>query len=644
VNRKRYTYSSPLAYSVSGPGAGKVADSEGPALRIITVAPRWRVVACAALLTLCAAFTAYYRVFVGLTSYDDEGYMIWTVKNFFSGQALYDQVATVYGPFYYFYEWCVLSVTGLPAASDSLRPVSAAFWVAAALMAFVLVYRATGSLALAMCAHLLAFRALEFIGTEPAHPQEACIFLLLALGRAFYIANRTLRMVLMGVLAGVIAASKINLGIFVLVALTVGLTYAHPPGWRRRAACVAVSLGALALPAVLMWDRFAEPWALSYCALVVLSLASVLVTVWRMPWTRGRGLHDLGLVAGVFAATATAICCFALAHGSTLRNLFVWLFVMSRRWSQSWSLPVHLRSAALGWAVLGLMFAWYAGRHRFADRWLAVLKLAFGAAVLLMCATDRYQGLLNFATPCLWLLAARPANAGAGPGDNRVRSLLALFGVIQVLYAYPVAGSQVAFVAVFMIVIAGICFWDGLSWIMRRRFEGPSNRIPKWVSTTAQVSAALLIAGLNLAFAWDARRTYDSLRSLNLPGSTRVRVEPEKAAALRAIVSRVNSSCGTLVTEPGLFSFHLWTGKPSPPGVDHQVWVPSLDDAAQNTIVRELARDPRSCVVYRQDVADLWTKGTDVSAKPVIRFIRENFEVVFAGSGYSLLMRRRVAG
>ena len=103
---------------------------------------------------------------------------MWTVKNFLGGQALYDQVATVYGPFYYLYEWCALSLTGVSAASDSLRLVSVAFWVAAALIAFVLVYRATGSLLLAVCVHLLVFRALGFIGEEPAHPQEACILLL----------------------------------------------------------------------------------------------------------------------------------------------------------------------------------------------------------------------------------------------------------------------------------------------------------------------------------------------------------------------------------------------------------------------------------------------------------------------------------
>ena len=34
---------------------------------------RGRVFACAVLLTICAAFTAYYRVFVSLANYDDEG-------------------------------------------------------------------------------------------------------------------------------------------------------------------------------------------------------------------------------------------------------------------------------------------------------------------------------------------------------------------------------------------------------------------------------------------------------------------------------------------------------------------------------------------------------------------------------------------
>ena len=595
--------------------------------------------ACGLALTLCAAFAAGYDAFTSLAKYDDEGYMMWTVKNFLAGHALYDRVVTVYGPFYYLYEWSILSITGAPAASDSLRLVSAAFWVAAALVAFLLAYRATGSLVLAAGVHLLAFRALGFIGEETAHPQEACVLLLLALCRAFYIANPRLRMIMMGVLGGAMAATKINLGIFVVVALTVGLTFAQPRGWRRNAACIAVSLGALALPAVLMWDRRTELWAISFCALIVFSLASTLLTVLGLPSKSSYGLRDAALVAGTFLGTAAAICCFPLTQGSTLKSLFQWLVVMPYRWSQSWSLSPNIHPGALVWAAAGIAFAWYAYNGRIADRWLAMVKLAFGVAVVLFVATDRYSGLLNFATPYLWLVAARPMNAGSNSLYATARALLALLGVIQALYAYPVAGSQVGLVAVLMIVVAAICFWDAVSWGRSRGFETRFTRNRSWMPLAVQVTAALLIAGLSLSIAWSARRKYESFVALDFPGAMHVRVEPEKAAALRAIVSRINSSCGTLITEPGLFSFHLWTGKPSPPGLDQQVWM-FLDDAAQAAIVREIARDPRACVVYDREMVDFWTRGTNVSAKPGVRFIRENFRTVLEGSGYSLMMRR----
>jgi len=310
---------------------------------------------------------------------------------------------------------------------------------------------------------------------------------------------------------------------------------------------------------------------------------------------------------------------------------------------QSWSYPPNIHSEALAWAAIGLIFAWCVARRQVADRWLALLKIAFGAAVVLMCITDRYEGLLNYATPFLWLVAARPGNTDASPRCATARSLLALLGAIQVLYAYPVAGSQVVFVAVLMIVVAGLCFWDGLSWFRRPRLEARPNRTTNRWPAVARVSAAVLIACLNLAFAWDARRTYESFSPLDLPGSRHVRVEPDKATALRAIVSRINSSCSTLLTEPGLFSFHLWTGKPSPGGVDHQLWMSLLDDATHNAIVEKLSSDPRACVVYQQELVNFWAPGANIQAKPLIRYIRENFHQVIEGSGYSLMMRNGLA-
>jgi archaeosine-15-forming tRNA-guanine transglycosylase len=69
-----------------------------------------------------------------------------------------------------------------------------------------------------------------------------------------------------------------------------------------------------------------------------------------------------------------------------------------------------------------------------------------------------------------------------------------------------------------------------------------------------------------------------------------------------------------------------------------------LDNAKQSAIVQELASDPRACVVYQQEVAEFWASGADIQAKPVVRFIRENFHKVIEGSGYSLLMRNPPTG
>jgi hypothetical protein len=605
-------------------------------------AHRGRVAAWAVLLTICASFTAWHIALVSLANFDDEGYMMWTVKNFLDGHALYDQVATVYGPFYYLYEWCALSITGVPATSDSLRLVSDFFWVAAALMAFALAYRATRSLILAAVVHLLAFRALVAIGEAPVHPQEACIFLLLALGYAFFVGRRTVRMMMLGALAGAIAASKVNLGVFVLVALTVGIAYAQRPGWRRRVACVCVSLAALPLPAVLMWDRRTDTWAVLYAVLVMLSVGAVLLTVSRIPWKSSLGPRDAAVAAASFAATTGAICCFPLFHGSTLYGLFEWLIIIPQReYGQSWALPANIHPIAIAWACLGLCTAWYAGTHRVVDGWVAALKVGFGAGVLFLCATDRYGGLLNFATPFLWLVVTSPLAPDSSTRQNHRDPLafLALLGVFQSLYGYPVAGAQVGLLSVPMIVIAGICAWDGLKWLEYRTVAMARPEISQRISIATRTAAAVLIAGLNLAYAWSAQRTYHERAPLNLPGAGHVRVEASMAATLQTLVARINASCGTLITEPGLFSFHLWTGKPSPRGIDHQVWMALVDDTGQAAIVREVAVDPRACVVYQQKVVDLWTRGSNVSGKPMVRFIRNNFHTVYESSGYRLLMR-----
>src|SRR4051812_19814364 len=100
---------------------------------------------CSLLVTVCGALTAYYRSFSHLAYPDDEGTMMLGVIRLLNGNALYDQVHSVYGPVYYLYQWCTHALTGIPLSHDSVRFVTITFWVATTLLMYFLVWRATGS-------------------------------------------------------------------------------------------------------------------------------------------------------------------------------------------------------------------------------------------------------------------------------------------------------------------------------------------------------------------------------------------------------------------------------------------------------------------------------------------------------------------
>ena len=188
------------------------------------------------LLLLVDTLTAFCRSFSSgnLFSYDDEGTLMTIVQQFISGHSLYDQVVVYYGPFYYFYEWCAHALTGASVSHDSVRLVSICFWVTSAMLVFFFLYHATHSLLLAAGTHFLAFQALGFLGFEPAHPQELCITLLAAFMLASCaIRNRTALMLSLGALAGGMAATKINLGVFAVVAMTLALIAAMRRGRPR---------------------------------------------------------------------------------------------------------------------------------------------------------------------------------------------------------------------------------------------------------------------------------------------------------------------------------------------------------------------------------------------------------------------------
>ena len=588
-----------------------------------------RLLLCAILVAVCTAFTAYYRSFARMAFFDDEGLLMLAVKRMLNGEVLYDQVSSIYGPFYYLYQWCAHALTGIPLSHDSVRFVTIAFWVAAALLVFFMVWRATGSLLASLIAHLLTFDALSFLG-DAAHPQEACVFLLAALWLVGFARNRKLRMALLGALAGALVLTKINSGIFVIATLAVCFVFASRPGWLRSMAAIAVSCAAVLLPVKLMWGYGS---AERYSALVALSMLAAIVTVARVKWSAPLTLRELAIAVLGFAAAVLAICWFPLSHGSSASAIFDWLVIRPRTsFAPSSFFPVPVRVAAPFWALTGLACAWFLGPNRERPQTIAVLKLLLATVVILLWATDRPGAILQFATPFLWLVVVRPG--GPNP-DNPGRVLLALGAVMESLYAFPVAGgSQISFASIPMIMIAIICLHDGLEWTV----VAYPQRLPLGLLRSGMFAVGLLVALLYVRDCLSSRREYYSYEPLGLPGASRLRVWPKLGREYRALVQRVNDQgCTMLVEEPGLPSFNMWTDKPGPAALAGG-WM-LLDADEQQGFVRELSANPHACVIYNRPIVHFWTRGVDVSSKPLVRYIHDNFHAVFEVDDYRLMVR-----
>ena len=82
---------------------------------------------------MAGALCAYYRMFTGISQYDDDGYLLISVRKLLDGHRMYDDVFTQYGPFYYAVNW-LFYTTGIPVSHDSERLFAIVLWLLAAVL------------------------------------------------------------------------------------------------------------------------------------------------------------------------------------------------------------------------------------------------------------------------------------------------------------------------------------------------------------------------------------------------------------------------------------------------------------------------------------------------------------------------------
>ena len=569
--------------------------------------PRVLKIILFALLTALAAWVAYFQMFTYFAYYDDEGYVMITLKYFIKGYPLYDDVYTQYGPAFYLIKGLFHPLVSI--SHNEGRLFSIGVWLGTVLLISLFTYRVTRSVALSTLAHLLSFIMLGVVTKEPGHPQEICGFIL-ALAAVFSTTRRGLPVV--GFLAGVLILIKINVGLFLLLAI--GLLF---PG-KIRFVPLMVSLP---LPALIMRHHLITAWGLQYCLVATISIVGAFIVMLRHADGPRFTTRQAWITSGAFAVTFAAICGATLLLGTSLPGLIDGVVLEPLNLAVKAPLSLPFTSAAIPCGCLALILAAVTGRQQ---RISAGLKIAFGLAVccfILAGSGDTGGGdtLLLYAAPFLWLGMLT---------DHFPRAFVCAVALLQILQAYPVAGSQLAFGTFLMIPTALCCLRDGLLELL----PAPDGRK---LSYAALLIVVALTTSLYVRKGILLYQTYLSYASVNLPGADKLKLPPTQAATYNCIAQQLARTCETFVTAPGINSFYFWAQKEPPTHLNATLWERLLTAEQQQKIVNSFSQHPMGCAL----VLDYHRLQGDVKASPLMRYIKENFHEIDQVGDYIIMIR-----
>jgi len=597
-------------------------------------------------LTLLGGIWAYYRVFTGFSFWDDEGSMMASVKQYLDGLRLYDQFWSGYGPVYYFYSGLLRSITGTPITHDVVRMSSLLPWLATALVCAWIILRVTDSLVLATLAHLLTLYSLQFFAFEPGHPQELCIWLLVcfvASGTLIGQQRHFLGTILLGALPAALLLIKVNIGIFAILATGLSLSFHARENWLPKTFGASFVAASLFLPFALMRHQLADPQALVYCVLVTASIGALSQILFRSNRTISITSRDSGIVAISFLLTFATIVLVSIAQGSSLQSMLDRLVLAHVRISVGglWYAPVSLSTKWRYWAFGGLLAAgWVAfsmkNKGNWSSKYLFPIKLLFGLGVIAALFSTNRSQLLAFATPFCWLLLY-PLPENGVSGLVFWRTLLCTTAVIQTLCAYPVAGSQVLFIRVLLLVVGVICIGDFWLWFAAEYTFGLRQpRLPRIAG-----SVALFCLVLDYAYiAYAQRESYNSLPALNLAGAGRIHLNDQQAREYQWLTRSSVNYCDILIGLPNIPSLNFWAAMNPPGRLNVDAWMLVLSDQEQLEIELELSKHPHACAIYNPEILGFWNRnGRDMSGLPLVRYIHDEFKPVGTMDNFVFLVR-----
>lgn len=604
------------------------------------------ILALATGLLLVAAAGIMFSVFM---LYDDEGYVLQSYRAYLEHGALYRDVYTQYGPFpFVFYQ--VLDALGLDLTHTAGRLVTLTLWLGAALGCAALVGQATRNLPLRLAVIAAAFPYLWVLASEPSHPGGLIVGLTVALalfGYRWLVADQLRAWALTaGAVTAILILTKINVGGFAALAVVAWWALHHTSARLRQLAAWLLPLAAIALPLGLMRPLLGVPWVQTFAAVFAGSAIAVIVTIARTAtprttwahagWATLGGMITAGLTLGVIFARGTGpadliegILLGPLRHPVTFSLRYVW--------------PTGILVAtALSMAIAVTARLWHRRKPELIDtavaalRLLAALALAFNVVRYPLVSPD--YAIFGWAMPGLWLFLWPLIDSASTHVSARAWVGLLLLG--QCLHVFPVPGSQIAWGSLLALPLAAIGGWEAIRYLGGRiRFLNSSETRRTAAARIAAVVVVVFAAVISVKFVRVATR-YHADEDLGLPGAESLRLPGPFSAALRVLVVNAATHADVLFSFPGMFSFNLWSGVPTPTRANVTHWFSLLTADQQKAIINALAAHPRAAViVHREHVRFLTGRGLTPRG-PLRDYIEENFVTAFTVDDYEFRVHR----
>ena len=570
-----------------------------------------------AAVAVAGGFLAHAALFGRFSAYDDEGYMLLALRAWRAGGGLYDRIETVYGPTTFQLPAAVFAALRLPLDNAGAREFVLGIWIVSTSLCGLYVYRVHRSLLAASIASALVFPILLVLASEPLHAGGVVVLILslIALASLRLDAGGSRAWFLLGALTAALALTKLNVGLFAVLAVCATWLRSAPRNAWTSVARAAFSGLLVAVPFLLMRTQLSKPWVAEFATFATASLLPFALLVHAPasdpPWSVAK-LVSWAAGGLAFAVASLGIC---FATGTTAAGAWRCLVTDTLRFPEL-TASVTTPLPPTGMVVVSLIlvpvaFVLLRSRRPRAATALIALRIAAGIGFLYAStAVERHL----YALPCLWVFAL--------PRLDRRTAFLATLVALQGLHVFPVPVSQRGFFGFLLPVVAVVGLVD--AW--RELHPEPKA----WAASLAAVAAAALVALDPLVHQLVAR--FEDFRhrevELGLPGTRGIRLPERQVANYVWLAENLRRNGDTFVGMPGRHSFYLWAEQ-EPPVPFYSAWWPvALDDGRQRALGEALFAHRAPCVVRAPGVVSSWMESGVLRESILARWIDERFEMV----------------